>query len=390
MFSRRTNWSLTPNRYSVAIHAKRASGATLLDLTASNPTTIGLRFESERVLAALSMPEGLRYEPAPNGMLHARRAVSAYYAGMGFQVSPDSVVLSVSTSEAYSYCFRLLCDPGDEVLVPQPSYPLFEFLADLQDVRLVPYRLLYDHGWQIDFHSLEAAISNRTRAVLLVNPNNPTGSYVKTAEQYLLNSICSKHQIAIIADEVFLDYSLGGPTTESFVTNDGALTFTLSGLSKICALPQMKLAWTVLSGPPEIVYEAIARLEVIADTYLSVNAPIQWALESLLSTRSQIQEQLIARIRRNLSELDSQLNSQSLVSRLKVEAGWYAILRVPATRSDEELSIELIEKDEVLVQPGHFYDFGSDGYLVISLITPEREFQDGLKRVLSRIESEHL
>jgi aspartate/methionine/tyrosine aminotransferase len=275
-----------------------------------------------------------------------------------------------------------LCDPGDEVLVPQPSYPLFEFLADLQDVKLVPYELIYDHGWQIDFHSLECAMTSRTRGVLVVHPNNPTGSYVKQTEKTLLNRICSDHELAVIADEVFLDYSLGAGDELSFAGSRGALTFTLSGLSKISGLPQMKVAWMAVSGPEVLAADAIARLEVIADTYLSMNAPLQWALPQMLASRSGIQQQLRGRVRKNLAELDTQLGAQTLCHRLEVEGGWYAILRVPATCSDEEFAIELLERESVLVQPGHFYDFASDGYLVISLITPQEEFREGLQRLL--------
>jgi aspartate/methionine/tyrosine aminotransferase len=382
MFSRRTEWKLSQNEYTLALERFRSSGRKLLDLTASNPTNIGLRYETERLLKSLGHVEALDYEPVAKGLLPARQAVAAYYKERGIDLSPEQLFLTVSTSEAYSYAFRLLCDPGDEILVPQPSYPLFEFLADLQDVKLTPYELIYDHGWQIDFHSLECAISTRTRGVLVVHPNNPTGSYVKRAEKALLDRICSEHELAVIADEVFLDYSLATGDELSFAGSRGALTFTLSGLSKISGLPQMKGAWMAVSGPEKLVGDANARLEVIADTYLSMNAPLQWALPEMLASRAGIQQQLRARARANLVELDSQVARQILCHRLEVEGGWYAILRVPATRSDEQLAIELLEKESVLVQPGHFYDFASDGYLVISLITPSEEFREGMQRLL--------
>jgi len=382
MFSRRTEWKLSQNQYTNALERFRAGGRKLLDLTASNPTNIGLHYETERLLTSLGHLQALEYEPVAKGLLPAREAVAAYYEERGIDVSPEQLFLTVSTSEAYTYAFRLLCDPGDEVLVPQPSYPLFEFLADLQDVKLVPYELIYDHGWQIDFHSLECAMTSRTRGVLVVHPNNPTGSYVKQTEKTLLNRICSDHELAVIADEVFLDYSLGVGDELSFTGSRGALTFTLSGLSKISGLPQMKVAWMAVSGPEVLAADAIARLEVIADTYLSMNAPLQWALPQMLASRSGIQQQLRGRVRENLAELDMQLGAQTLCHRLEVEGGWYAILRVPATCSDEELAIELLERQSVLVQPGHFYDFASDGYLVISLITPQEEFREGLQRLL--------
>lgn len=381
MFSRRTNWNLAHNRYTQALDAFRSSGRPLLDLTASNPTSVGLHYETERLTRALAHPNALEYEPAAKGLRPAREAVAGYYLEKGIEVSTERLVLTVSTSEAYSFIFRLLCDPGDEVLVPQPSYPLFEILADLQDVKLVPYELVYDHGWQIDFHSLESAITPRTRAVLVVHPNNPTGSYVKQDEKALLDRICINRELAVVADEVFLDYELGESMPLSFSESRGALTFTLSGLSKVSALPQMKVAWIVVSGMPTITSEALARLEMIADTYLSVSAPAQWALPELLASRKNIQQQLRSRVGQNLAELDSQLRRQTLCHRLDVEGGWYAILRVPITRSDEELAIVLLENQSVLVQPGHFYDFVSEGYLVVSLITPPAEFEEGMRRL---------
>lgn len=381
MFSRRTEWKLSQNQYTQALERFRSGGRKLLDLTVSNPTNIGLQYETERLLKALSQTQAMEYEPIAKGLLPARKAITAYYGDLGIELSPEQLFLTVSTSEAYSYAFRLLCDPGDEILVPQPSYPLFEFLADLQDVKLVPYELIYDHGWQIDFHSLECAIRSRTRGVLVVHPNNPTGSFVKQAEKTLLDRICSERELAVIADEVFLDYSLGNREQVSFVGSRGALTFTLSGLSKISGLPQMKVAWMAVSGPEKPAADAIARLEVVADTYLSMNAPLQWALPEMLASRTEIQQQLLARIRANLAELDVRLGEQTLCHRLEVEGGWYAVLRVPATRSDEELAIELLEEESVLVQPGHFYDFASDGYLVISLITPVEVFREGMRRL---------
>jgi aspartate/methionine/tyrosine aminotransferase len=361
--------------------ATEAAGATVLDLTASNPTTVGIEYPQEEILKALSQPNALTYEPAAQGMAGAREAVASYYADLGFLISREDVVLTVSTSEAYSYVFRLLCDPGDEVLVPAPSYPLFEFLAELQDVRLVPYELVYDHGWQIEFESLRKGISPRTRAIMVVHPNNPTGHYAKQWEMDCLNAICRHHELAIVADEVFLDYSLDGAVRPSFAANRGALTFTLSGLSKISGLPQMKCAWMVVSGPDALAREADARLEVIADTYLSPNAPVQWALPTLLEMRQGIQRQLSARVLGNLRTLDQLLEAQTSCKRLAVEGGWYAVLRVPVTRTDEELAIELLTTKHVMVHPGHFFNFPGDGYLVVSLITKAEEFREGITRV---------
>jgi aspartate/methionine/tyrosine aminotransferase len=387
MFARRTNWNLSANRYSLAVENARRGGRRLLDLTASNPTTVGLHFERERILRALQHPQALEYEPASKGILPARLAVAAYYAERGITLSPERIILTVSTSEAYSYCFRLLCDPGDEVLVPSPSYPLFEFLADIQDVKLVPYELVYDHGWQIEFESLRHSITPRSRAIMVVHPNNPTGHFTRTWELERLNTLCQEHELALVADEVFLDYGLTGTAPLSFAANQRALSFTLSGLSKICALPQIKVAWIVASGPSELVETALDRLDVIADTYLSPNAPVQWAIPELLQTRQPIQLQLRERSLRNLRELDAQLAAARMTSRLALDAGWYAVLRTSSARSDEDVAIALLEQQGVLIHPGHFFDFPGAGYLVASLIAPEEDFREGIARVLRALDT---
>jgi aspartate/methionine/tyrosine aminotransferase len=382
MFAKRTNWDLTPNRLGEALAAHRAAGKPLLDLTVSNPPECGFLYKDEEILGSLSNPGTLSYEPNPRGLESARRAVAAYYAERGESVAIEDIFLTTSTSEAYSYVFRMLCDPGDEVLIPSPSYPLFDFLAEIQDVKLVRYPLLYDHGWQMDFHALEQAITARTRGVIVVHPNNPTGHFTKASEMAKLNAICSAGDMAVIADEVFLDFGLDGKGAASFAANSAALTFTLSGLSKISGLPQMKAAWLVVSGPRDTKREALARLEVIADTYLSVNAPIQLAIPVFLEQRGTFQEQLLARVRQNLSELDRQLSRQKSCSRLAVEGGWYAVLRVPAIRSDEDLALELLKSSGVSIHPGHFYDFPSEGFLVLSLITPTEIFARGVAGTL--------
>jgi alanine-synthesizing transaminase len=382
MFSQRTNWNLAPNPYTRAVDEHRRAGREVLDLTASNPTAVGLHYDAE-FLGSLSDPAALHYGPDAKGMRRAREAVSDYYAARGERIPPENLVLTTSTSEAYSFVFRLLCDPSDEVLIPAPGYPLFDFLAGIQDVRLKPYGLFYDHGWHLDTHSIRTAITGRTRAIMAVHPNNPTGSYVHPREAAELNAICSERELALVIDEVFLDFAHDGEPRPSFITNSAALTFTLSGLSKIAGLPQMKFAWVGVSGPEKLVAQAIERLEVIADTYLSMNAPIQLAAPAMFAARESFQAQLMARVRSNLAELDAQLARQSLCRRLEVEAGWYATLRVPARGPDEELAIELLQKHDVLVHPGHFYEFCGDGYLVLSLITPEEEFREGVKRLIA-------
>ncbi len=387
MFSDRTNWKLTRNRLTDTLEDLRSNGARVLDLTISNPTRAGLRYDEPLILQSLASPRAMDYDPQPKGLPTARAAAAAYYQNAhGIHLDPERLILTTSTSEGYSFVFRLLCNPGDEVLVPKPSYPLFEFLADLQDVKLVPYPLIYDHGWQMDFPALQKVVTQRTRGVVVVHPNNPTGSYVREHEQELLNGFCREHGLTIIADEVFLDYAHDRAPQQSFAANQDVLTFTLSGVSKISALPQMKVAWIATSGLKGEVEAAQERLEVIADTFLSMNAPIQWATSSLLDQRQSIQRQLLERVLANLAELDRQLAEQKLCQRLNVEGGWYAILRVPVTQTDEEFAVDLLRRKSVLVHPGHFYDFPSEGYLVLSLIAAQDEFTGGIAGLLEVID----
>ena len=383
MFSDRTNWNLDTNRLSEVLAQHRAAGKPLLDLTASNPTNCGFDYDGQTILRALCNSAALAYEPDPSGLISARRAVVRYYAARGSEVHVEDVILTTSTSEAYSFIFRMLCNPGDEILVPEPSYPLLDFLADIQDVKLARYPLVYDYGWQVDFQALEQAITNRTRGVIVVHPNNPTGHFFKSGEAARLNAICSERELAVISDEVFLDFALVGSRPPSFAANTGALTFTMSGLSKISGLPQMKTAWLIAGGPMELKKPALARLEVIADTYLSMSAPVQLAAPVLLEQRHGFQKQLMERVRRNLAELDRQLAAQSTCVRCELEGGWHAVLRVPATRSDEDLAIELLSRNNVYVHPGHFYDFPSDGYLIVSLMTRDEHFAEGIQLLLS-------
>jgi alanine-synthesizing transaminase len=382
MFSRRTDWKLTPNRFTQVQQELLAAGREVLDLTISNPTRSDLHYDTETILRALINPKAMDYDPQPKGLRSAREAVADYYRKQHDDLDPESIVLTTSTSEGYSYLFRLLCNVEDEILVPKPSYPLFEFLADLQDVKLIPYPLLYDHGWQIDFPSLYKAVNHRTRAVVVVHPNNPTGSFVSDEERKTLNNFCGEYKLSLIADEVFLDYAHDGVPRSTFAANREVQTFTLSGVSKISGLPQMKLAWIVTSGPRDAVSASLARMEVIADTYLSMNAPIQLAAAALLDQRHSIQPLLLDRVRANMSELDRTLAKQKTCRRLDVDGGWYAVLRVPVTRSDEDLAIEILRRLSVLVHPGHFYDFLSDGHLIVSLITPPQGFHRGIPRVL--------
>ena len=390
MFASRTNRSLTPNRLSQLIEERRQQGLPLLDLTESNPTRCGFNFDAEKLLGALADPRALGYEPDPRGLLAARLAVADYYAERGVQLEPAQIFLTTSTSEAYSYVFRLLANPGEAVLVPRPSYPLFDFLAGLNDVHLAPYPLAYHDGWRIELETLAAVLDSslrQVRAIVVVHPNNPTGSFVSREELECLLKHCEDHALALVADEVFADCAFA-PDDERVVSHagiSGALTFTLSGLSKISALPQMKLAWVVVNGPPDVLSKALARLEVIADTYLSVSVPLALALPTMLETRHSLQPQVLERARTNLHWLDEQLAADLPVRHLKADGGWYAILKLPAIRSDEDWAVELLTGDGVFVHPGHFYDFLSEGHLVVSLLPPVEIFQQGIRKLLARV-----
>jgi len=384
MFSYRTNWNLSSNRFTETLQELRNAGVQLLDLTLSNPTLGGFEYDAQAVLSAFQNPGSLVYDPQPKGLPSARKEVARYYLDdHRISVDPESIFLTTSTSEAYSFVFRLLCNPLDEVLVAKPSYPLFDFLAELQDVVLIPYSLRYAQGWVIDFHSIERALTERTRAVLLVHPNNPTGSYVWPEEMERLNNMCRERNISLIVDEVFLDYAFDGAPRRSFAGNEKALTFTLSGLSKISALPQMKVAWLSCTGPDELVQSAVKRLEVIADTYLSMNAPTQCAIPILLGQRHSLRKQLLDRVQNNRTELMRQLARQTACELLGGEGGWYAVLRLLADQSDEDRAIKLIREQHVIVYPGQFFDFSKEGYLVLSLITPLSVFREGVERLLS-------
>jgi len=387
MFSSRTNWPLAPNRLSRLLHERRARALPVLDLTESNPTRCGFAFDTEEILAPLHNPRSLTYEPDPRGLRTAREAVAQYYSGHGTQLDPDQISLTTSTSEAYSFVFRLLANPGDKILAPQPSYPLFDFLGALNDVEVLPYALVYDDEWRVDLEALAWRWESLARAVLVVHPNNPTGSYNRLREQGRMIEMCRQNQGAIIADEVFADYGLsaGAERVGTHAQNSEVLTFTLSGLSKVCALPQMKLGWIVVTGPPQLRNEALARLEVIADTYLSVSSPVALATPLWLAQRHAIQSQILQRVQENLRKLDALLTPGMPVSRLKIEGGWYAILRVPSTRSDEDWAAELLTQEGVSVHPGHFYDFPSGGFLVLSLLPAREVFEDALRKVISLI-----
>jgi len=380
-FSERTNWNTEESELGRAHRLRLASGKPIADLTASNPTRCGFAYDPA-LLAALADARALDYDPQPRGLLSARQAVCAYYAAHGVTLQPEQIVLTTSTSEAYSFLFRLLCDAGSEILVAQPGYPLFDFLAVLDDVKLKPAPLVYNHGWQIDAEGFRRAVTPRTRAIVLVHPNNPTGHFTKSWEAAELARLCRELNLALIVDEVFLDYGFSG-AGKSFASGmDGVPVFVVSGLSKIAGLPQMKAAWIVAAGPQAAT--ALDRLEVIADTFLSMNAPVQHALPAWLEGREAIQQQIHARVASNLAELDRQLARLPEVSRLEVEGGWYAVLRIPALRPDEQTVLALLERG-VWVHPGYFFGMADSGWLVVSLLGPEEEFSRGVAGLVDNL-----
>jgi alanine-synthesizing transaminase len=392
-FARRTDWDRSEGRFARAVAEARRRGYPLTDLTESNPTRAAL-FDAAVLIERLGHPRGVAYAPDALGHPAACEAVVAYYAERDLRVDPARTLLTASTSEAYGYLFKLLCERGDRVLVPAPSYPLFDFLAASEDITLTPYSLVREHGWRLDLDAIEGAIDDRTRAVLLVHPNNPTGSLARRDEAAALERICAERGLALIVDEVFGDYPLA-PLPEdrlpSFAGRDAALTFVLSGLSKVLALPQLKLAWTVVSGPEPLAREATARLEVIADTYLSVGTPVQLALPELLSVRREVQAAVRERTTANLAALDealAALGPGAVVRRLPVDAGWYAILEVPRIHGDDTWIELLLERAAAVVHPGYFFDLDRDGFLVVSLLPEAHLFRDAAFRVLRAVTDE--
>lgn len=372
-FSRRTNWNTEENALARAHRERLAAGLPVADLTASNPTRCGFRYPG--ILESLANPHSLDYDPQPMGLLAAREAVCVYYAEHGVKAAPEQIVLTTSTSEAYSFLFRLLCDPGSEIVVPQPSYPLFDFLADLDDVRIKAASFVYDYGWQIEVESFRRVLTADTRAIVLVHPNNPTGHFTKPWEIEELAALCREFGLSLIVDEVFLDYAFGG-RAHSFASGiEGVSVYAVSGLSKVAGLPQMKAAWIAATGPARA--EAMGRLEVIADTFLSMNAPVQWALPEWLGRREAVQAQIRARVAVNLAELDRQLAGQRLANRLELEGGWYAVVRIPALQPDEQTVHELLDRG-VWVQPGYFFGMPESGWLVLSLLGSEEDFHTGV------------
>jgi alanine-synthesizing transaminase len=414
MFSRRLPWPVPPNRLARRLRDRRAAGRPILDLTETNPTRVGLGASAQAIHGALASADAASYDPNPLGSSEAREAIAAHYRRRGLEVPPGRIILTASTSEAYAFLLKLLADPGDRILVPRPSYPLFEYLAALESVAVSSYPLDYDGAWRIDLQALERAFTQgdrsvaagpgAARAVVVVSPNNPTGSALREGERAALESIAARAGSALIADEVFFDFPFGdapgvppgarpsgaGDRMVSTITparggsDAGALRFTLGGLSKSCGMPQMKLGWIVAGGPAALVAEAIDRLELIADTYLSVGAGVQRAAARLLEIGERVREGIHERIRGNRNALAALLPSAPSCRMLEADGGWSAVLQVPAVVSEEDLVLALLDQDDTLVHPGYFFDFATEAYLVLSLLPEPEVFREGARRLLAR------
>ncbi len=380
-YSKRLPWSFSPNHISGLLTEKRNAGIPILDLTVSNPTT-GLRYPHSAIKGALGDLRDLSYRPNPFGLDEARETISRYYQEQGCPVDASRIALTASTSEAYALLFKLLCDPGDEVLIPVPSYPLFEYLAALENVRTVPYSLRYDGSWFIDFERLRERISDRSRAIVVVNPNNPTGSFLKNWEREQLIELACERSLPIICDEVFMSYELGSEAqrVKTLANQEAVVSFSLNGLSKLAGMPQMKLAWLTINGPEHQRQTARERLEILLDTYLSVNTPVQLALPALFEIGAGIRSELLARINQNFDCARSVLKS-SPVNVLHTEGGWSVLLQLPRNQNGEEWVAQLLQQKQTLLQPGFFFDMPGEAYAVASLITEPDEFRAGIDRL---------
>ncbi len=387
--SQRLKWNTPLNPLADAICRQRQQAGELLDLTLSNPTAVNLAYPDREIASALSKIASMSYDPQPLGQWQAREAIASYYRDRGYVVEPDRIIVTASSSEAYSYLFKLLCDPGDEMLSPRPSYPLFEYLAALDSIRIHPYWLTYDGAWYTDLGDLESRITDRTRGIILVNPNNPTGSFLKTKEADRLCALARHRSLPLIADEVFMDYDLGASTQRvlSLTSRSDTLSFSLNGLSKSAGMPQMKIGWIVISGPPDLVESARHGLELIADTYLSVNTPSQLALPELISLGSGIRSRIQQRIRSNAQALQNLLQG-SPAHPLYTEGGWSSIIQLPQTKPEEDWVMRLLMHYGVVVQPGYLFDMPNEPFAVVSLLTPTDKFVEGINAIRTASEED--
>ncbi|MEE9219600.1 MAG: pyridoxal phosphate-dependent aminotransferase [Acidobacteriota bacterium] len=385
-FSSRLSQRLSRNRLAIALERRLQRGEPILDLTESNPTRVGIPYPAQEIAAALSTPRLITYEACARGLRETRECVAEWLGRRGPRPSPEDLLLTAGSSEAYAYLFKLLLDPGDAALVPQPSYPLLDLLARLEAIRLIPYRLVHDGRWSIDLDSLYGAADPRAKVLMAVHPNNPTGSYLTCQDARALVEFCRQRRLSIICDEVFFEYSLGAshPRRPTLMGTEEVLTFCLDGLSKSAGLPQMKLGWICISGPDSLRREALERLELIADTFLTVGAPVQLAAPQLLELGAGVRASIQARTRGNLEWLRAEVRHVPTCTLLEPEGGWSAVLRLPATRNDEEWALELLEADGVRVHPGYFYDFREEAVLVLSLLPEPASFREAVARLLGR------
>lgn len=385
-FSQRLPWATERNDITTHIGEQRALGHTLLDLTNSNPTSAFSSYPHSLLRKAFSEISDFAYDPDPKGLQAARMEIARYYEERNILLDENRIILTASTSEAYSMLFKLFCDAGDEILVPCPSYPLFEFLASLESVSVVPYELHYDGAWHIDFDHLQRQISRRTKAIVVVNPNNPTGTYLSDAECDALLSIASHRHLPLISDEVFMDFDILPRKTicRTLIGRDQVMSFSLNGLSKAAGMPQVKLAWIALNGRPSEVETVRARLELISDTYLSVGTPVQKQLGSLLQIGQAFQAEIRARLRENVHLLDESLRDTA-AHRLHMDGGWSAVVQLPKTRTEENWTLSFLKEEKVVVQPGFYFDMPPGAFVVLSLLTEPAQFQEGLRRISANV-----
>jgi len=386
-YAKRTNWNLAPNTLTRLTEDLRQAGGSFLDLTESNPTHCGFSYPGKQILNALAKTDNLDYSPSARGLVTTRETICHYYQERGIAIDPQNIFLTSSTSEAYSFLFRLLADPGDKILLPTPSYPLFEFLCGLNDLSTSTYQLVYDHnGWRPDLEKFRQSIEGDPRAIVLVNPNNPTGSFIQEGDFVVLNALCQERHIPIISDEVFFDYGYDWDRKYfSALHQAETLSFVLGGVSKSLGLPQMKLSWIIINGPDEIVLETSRRLEIIADTYLSASIPIQNALREWFKLQPFIQKKIKERVSVNRQWLCEQIAQKEDCQYLKADGGWYAILKLPPTIQEEEFVISLLKNDHILVYPGYYFDFADSPYIVMSLLPRLEDFKKAGTKILERI-----
>lgn len=389
-FAKRTNWDLRTNELTQILNGLKQSGEIIYDLTVSNPTRCRFQYPQE-ILKNLSLDDNMLYGADAKGILSARKAVARYYQERGAAISSDQIFLTASTSEAYSFLFRLLADPGQKIVFPKPSYPLFAFLSELNDVGGECYRLYYDRRWALDESCFVAALMD-ARAAVIVNPNNPTGSCFSDRELSCIDESCARKNVPIICDEVFLDYGFDEQKNiESLACKNDQLIFVLGGLSKALALPQMKLSWIAVNGPEDQRNEAIKRLEVIADTYLSVNTPAQHALAHWMNILPVMQDQVRKRIRENRQWLSQEIKkANDRVELLNADGGWSAVVKLKHVDDDEDFVKDLLLNEHVFIHPGYFFDFDEEGFFVVSLLPPTDIFNEGVARFLKKAEDREL